>query len=54
MEITPEIIEKGAPEGSVEKRRPDLKLIKKLGDYVSNVSFDDGLRKTYKWYDKVY
>jgi nucleoside-diphosphate-sugar epimerase len=46
--------EKGAPKGSIEKRKPDLNLIKKLGDYVSDFSFDEGLKRTYEWYKKVY
>ena len=54
MKISPKVIENGAPEGSVEMRRPDLKLIKKLDNYVSNISFDDGLRTTYEWYEKMY
>ena len=54
MNISPNVIEKGAPEGSVEKRKPDLKLIKKLGAFSSNISFNDGLKKTYEWYDKMY
>ena len=54
MEISPKVIEKGAPEGSVEKRMPDLKLIKDLGAYVSNIPFDVGLKRTYEWYDKKY
>jgi len=54
MGISPKIIEKGAPDGSVEKRQPDLTLIKKLGHFVSKVPFEEGLEKTYRWYDKNY
>ena len=54
MNINPKVIEKGAPEGSVEKRKPDLKLIKNLEAFSSNTSLNDGLIKTYEWYDKMY
>lgn len=30
MNISPKVVEKGAPEGSGEKRKPDLEIIKKL------------------------
>lgn len=54
IKIAPEVIEKGAPEGSVEKRKPDLTLIKKLGSFISEVPFEEGLKRTYKWYVKNY
>lgn len=53
MGVSVEFIEKGAPKGSVEKRKPDLSIIKELKNYVSEVSFDKGLRKTYEWYNKL-
>ena len=54
MGISPKFVEKGAHEGSTEKRIPDLKLIRELGDYVSEVSFSQGLINTFKWYDERY
>lgn len=54
MKISPKFAEKGAPEGSTDTRIPDLKLIKELGDYVSEVSFSQGLINTFKWYDERY
>jgi nucleoside-diphosphate-sugar epimerase len=51
MNISPEIVENGAPEGSVNERKPDLRLIKELGDFVSEISFDEGLKETFKWYN---
>ena len=51
MNLHLKVNEKGAPPGSVKKRRPNLDLIKKLGDYVSEVSFDEGLKKIYEWYN---
>lgn len=52
MGISPKFIEKNAPKGSVNKRMPDLSLIKNLDCYVSEVSFDKGLKQTYEWYNK--
>ena len=52
INLTPKVIEKGAPRGSVERRRPDLELIKNMGDYVCNYSLEKGLNKTIKWYLK--
>lgn len=50
MNISPEFVEMGAPKGSTERRMPDLKLIKELGAYVSEVSLDQGIINTFKWY----
>ena len=54
MNINPVFIEKGAPDGSIESRVPDLKILKGLGSYVNEVSFSDGLVNTYEWYEKRY
>ncbi|KKL07152.1 hypothetical protein LCGC14_2588880, partial [marine sediment metagenome] len=54
MNIAPDVIEKGAPKGSIEKRQPNLELIKRLGEYVSKTTFDEGLKKTYEWYNEIY
>lgn len=54
MKIKPEFIEKGAPEGSVNKRIPDLTLIKKIGCYTDEVPFEEGLYETYLWYNERY
>ena len=54
MNKTPEVIEMGAPKGSVEKRQPKLDLIKKLGAYVSKTTLDEGLKKTFEWYNEMY
>ncbi len=54
MKITPEFIEKGAPEGSTDYRIPDLTLIKELGDYTFDVPFSDGILLTYTWYNNRY
>jgi len=51
--ISPEIIEKGAPNGSIDKRMPDLRLIRDLGDYVEEVPFSEGLAKTFRWYNNM-
>lgn len=54
MKISPKFIEKGAPEGSPEKRMPDLKRIRELGAYESEVSLSQGLINTFKWYNERY
>lgn len=54
MGISPEFIEKNAPEGSVDKRMPDLNLIKDLGNYISEVPFIQGLKETFDWYNNHY
>ena len=54
LDVSVEFIEKGAPEGSVEMRKPNLTLIKSLKNYVSDFSFDEGLKRTYEWYKRVY
>jgi len=46
----PEITEKGAPEGSTMRRRPDMSKMKSESLIVNEVSFKDGLKKTYYWY----
>jgi UDP-glucose 4-epimerase len=52
MNITPEFIEKGAPLGSPHQRIPDLTLIKNLGNFVYEVPFTDGIKRSYRWYAK--
>jgi len=54
MNIFPSLIENGAPRGSINKRKPSLKLIKELSAFVSNVSFKEGLERTYNWYNEHY
>jgi len=54
MKISPKFAEKGAPKGSTEKRIPDIKQIRALGAYVSEVSFSQGLINTFEWYDERY
>ena len=54
MKINPEFIEKGAPDGSVKKRIPDLTVIKKMKCYMEEVPFKEGLVETYRWYNERY
>lgn len=54
MQISPVFIERGAPRGSIEKRIPDLKLIKELGAYTYEVPLNQGLINTFEWYKKRY
>ncbi|MBE3093542.1 MAG: NAD-dependent epimerase/dehydratase family protein [Actinobacteria bacterium] len=50
----PEIIEKGAPEGSINRRKADLLKMKSEGLMVNEVNFKDGLEKTHHWYKKYF
>jgi len=50
FDVNPEIDDEGAPEGSIEKRKPDLSRIKELGCFTDRYNFIEALRKTIKWY----
>lgn len=39
-------------EGSVEKRKPDISKAKKLLGFEPKTSLENGLKKTYEWYEK--
>jgi UDP-glucose 4-epimerase/UDP-glucuronate decarboxylase len=54
LKISPEFIEKGAPEGSVTRRAPDLTLIKEINCYRDAFSFQKGLEITVDWYIKYF
>lgn len=41
---------KTAPKGSVLRRLPDISKIKKLIGWKPEISLDEGLKRTYKWY----
>ena len=43
-----------APKGSVKRRCPDLTKIRELVGYQPSVGLDEGLKKTYDWYQKNY
>jgi len=44
----------GGVKGSVNRRCPDLTKIKELTGYEASVSLEEGLKKTYEWYKKIY
>jgi len=48
----PKLDVRPAPEGSVERRCPDISKLKELTDFEAKISLDGGLRKTYEWYNK--
>ena len=48
----PIISQKKAPEGSVERRCPDIRFIKSLG-FIPEVSLKLGLDKTNDWYYSI-
>jgi nucleoside-diphosphate-sugar epimerase len=44
------ILAEPSPPGSPERRAPDMALTRKLTDYESRVSLEEGIAKTYAWY----
>ena len=51
MGIDPKtIIKKDAPEGSVNRRMPDIKKVKKLAKWKPKTKLREGLKQTVKWY----
>jgi nucleoside-diphosphate-sugar epimerase len=50
----PEIIEKGAPMGSINHRKPDMTKMKSENLIVNETDFEEGLRKTYHWYRQYF
>jgi nucleoside-diphosphate-sugar epimerase len=48
----PDVVDEGAPKGSVSRRKPDMSKLKKESLFVNEITFKDGLRKTYEWYKK--
>jgi nucleoside-diphosphate-sugar epimerase len=51
MNIDPStIIKKDAPEGSVNRRMPDITKVKKLTGWEPTTTLEDGLAKTVKFY----
>ena len=51
MGIDPKsIIKKDAPEGSVNRRMPDIKKVKRLAKWKPKTNLKKGLAKTVKWY----
>jgi nucleoside-diphosphate-sugar epimerase len=41
-----------APEGCVKRRRANIEKIKRLIPWEPEISLDEGLRRTYEWYEK--
>jgi nucleoside-diphosphate-sugar epimerase len=50
MNVSPRLVEKGHPLGSVSKRVPDLSLIKSIECFSGEVGFEEGLRRSFDWY----
>lgn len=48
--VHPHFVPAPSPAGSVARRRPDLTLLHSLTDFVPTVSLDDGLARTWQWY----
>jgi UDP-glucose 4-epimerase len=52
LDIKCEIKEMDPPVGSVDRRCPDTTKLKKLTNYKSTVSFEEGIKMTIEWYRK--
>ena len=48
------IVNQDAPKGSVERRCPDMSLLKSQGFYQEYTNIEDGLEETCKWYMEFY
>jgi UDP-glucose 4-epimerase len=48
----PELVEMGAPEGSIQHRKPDMSKMKSESLQVDDVNLNEGLQKTYNWYKR--
>ena len=48
------IVNQDAPKGSVERRCPDMNLLKSQGFYQEYTNIEDGLEETCKWYMEFY
>ena len=46
------IIEKGAPKGSVQRRCPDISKLREITGYKPQIDLEKGLKLTYDWYLK--
>jgi UDP-glucose 4-epimerase/UDP-glucuronate decarboxylase len=46
------LVEKGSPQGSVLRRRPDLGKFEEYFGKQDNINFNLGLKKTFEWYKK--
>ena len=49
----PEVIQEAPPEGSVNRRCPDISFLRNLG-FAPEVSIKKGLKKTKDWYKPIY
>jgi len=52
--VNPKIELKESLKGSVPRRCPSIKKLKKLTGYKSEISLNEGLQRTYKWYKQDY
>ena len=50
----PQLVYADAPTGSVERRCPDISLVKKLTQYRPTTSLLDGVKKSCDWYNAYY
>jgi UDP-glucose 4-epimerase/UDP-glucuronate decarboxylase len=52
--VSPALVTKPAPAGSVARRCPDLGLLRKLTGYEPSVPLEEGVRRTLDWYARCW
>ncbi|WP_328339191.1 NAD-dependent epimerase/dehydratase family protein [Micromonospora sp. NBC_00421] len=50
--VSPAIVPRSAPPGSVARRCPDLSRLRELTGYEPGVSLEEGVRSTFAWYQE--
>lgn len=50
--VSPKLDIQPAPSGSVQRRCPDISKLKKMTGYSPRTSLEDGLKKTFVWYQR--
>ncbi|MED7925794.1 NAD-dependent epimerase/dehydratase family protein [Nonomuraea sp. LP-02] len=53
-EVSPAIDDVPAPAGSVARRCPDLTLLRELTGYEPRVALEEGVRRTFAWYQEAW
>ena len=52
--ISPEVRPAPAPAGSVERRCPDISMLRRLTAFEPSVTLEEGVRRTFTWYERKY
>jgi nucleoside-diphosphate-sugar epimerase len=49
-DYAPRIVVREAPQGSVQRRCPDIRKLKELTGFTPSVPLEDGIRRAFEWY----